>query len=398
MNELEFDLQHGILTLRSDGGATRTLPLPPELVSERSGVENITGVTALPELAQLRLALVTGEHIGVQLRARGVSIEELRAGRPIVYLDQNHWSRLSAARFGHRPLAPAVAAAAGRLMQWAQDGRVLVPASSAHFTETVPLYGASRLATATAILQVSGGWQMRNPLHVRLEEIRRAVAGRAAGAADVLAPQADGFFTTRSDVGPHAGDGSLADMLAVAPSIIGLYDTLLETDAIADEGAVAETAARRWAQKWARLAGVLRANREPAETVRRVATATLIEDLIDDLLHAARAQNTTPERVIACLAGAEDPIARMPFLGQMRQLLFARLRNHTQRWEANDLIDILFLSCAAGYADVVVGERQTIAYLRQARMPPPRAQLVTTLEEAVALLAPAAQRNQTAGG
>lgn len=132
--------------------------------------------------------------------------------------------------------------------------------------------------------------------------------------------------------------------------------------------------------------------------MRRVATATLIEDLIDDLLHAARAQNTTPERVIACLAGAEDPIARMPFLGQMRQLLFARLRNHTQRWEANDLIDILFLSCAAGYADVVVGERQTIAYLRQARMPPPRAQLVTTLEEAVALLAPAAQRNQTAGG
>ncbi len=191
MSELEFDLQHGILTLRSDGCAIRTLPLPPELIGERSGVENITGVTALPELAQLRLALATGEHIGVQLRAPRVSIEQLRAGRPIVYLDQNHWSRLSAARFGHRPLAPAVAAAAERLMQWAQDGRVLVPASSAHFTETVPLYGASRLATATAILQVSGGWQMRNPLHVRLEEIRRAVAGRAAGAAEVFAPQAD---------------------------------------------------------------------------------------------------------------------------------------------------------------------------------------------------------------
>ena len=129
-----------------------------------------------------------------------------------------------------------------------------------------------------------------------------------------------------------------------------------------------------------------------------VATATLIEDLIDDVLRAARAESTTPERVIAYLPGPEDPIARMPFLGQMRQLLFARLRNHTKRWEGNDLIDILFLSCAAGYADVVVGERQTIAYLRQARMPPPRAQLATSLEEAIGLLAPAGRRGKTAGG
>ncbi len=59
----------------------------------------------------------------------------------------------------------------------------------------------------------------------------------------------------------------------------------------------------------------------------------------------------------------------MPFLAQMNQLLFARLRNAEQRWEANDLIDIMFLSCAAGYADVLVGERATIGYLRQARAP-----------------------------
>jgi hypothetical protein len=41
---------------------------------------------------------------------------------------------------------------------------------------------------------------------------------------------------------------------------------------------------------------------------------------------------------------------------------------------------------AAGYADVVVGERRAVAYLRQARQPRPRARLATTLAEALDLL------------
>jgi len=105
-----------------------------------------------------------------------------------------------------------------------------------------------------------------------------------------------------------------------------------------------------------------------------------------------------PKRVIEYLAGDDDPIARMPFLAQMRQMLFARLRNHTQRWEANDLIDILFLCCAAGYADVVVGERQAIGYLRQARTPRPRARLATTLQEAISMLRLDRAAPETAGG
>jgi len=69
----------------------------------------------------------------------------------------------------------------------------------------------------------------------------------------------------------------------------------------------------------------------------------------------------------------------------MRQMLFARLRNEGP-WKANDLIDIMFLCCGAGYADVVVGERRAIASLRQGRLPPPRARLAVNLSEAVAML------------
>jgi hypothetical protein len=60
--------------------------------------------------------------------------------------------------------------------------------------------------------------------------------------------------------------------------------------------------------------------------------------------------------------------------------------NAGQRWEANDLVDIMFLCCAAGYADVVVGERRTIGYLRQARHPPPHARTATILREALDFL------------
>jgi hypothetical protein len=77
----------------------------------------------------------------------------------------------------------------------------------------------------------------------------------------------------------------------------------------------------------------------------------------------------------------------MPFLAQMRQLLFARLRNKTQKWEAtNDLMDILFLTWAAGYADIVVAKRATITYLRQASTPRPKARLAKSLTDAVTLL------------
>jgi hypothetical protein len=35
-------------------------------------------------------------------------------------------------------------------------------------------------------------------------------------------------------------------------------------------------------------------------------------------------------------------------------------------WKANDLTDLMYLTCAAGYADYVVAERSAISQMRQA--------------------------------
>jgi hypothetical protein len=165
-----------------------------------------------------------------------------------------------------------------------------------------------------------------------------------------------------------------------------LYDAVVDPEAIPDEGGVAEAAAEAWADRFGALAVQLYEAGEPAEMVRRVAHGNLIVDLIDDVFRVARLLDVTPEEVVVCLTSPEDPISGMPFLGQMRQVLFARLRNRTQAWEANDLVDIVFLCCAAGYADIVVGERSAIGYLRHAGERPPVACLATSLREAVALV------------
>lgn len=120
--------------------------------------------------------------------------------------------------------------------------------------------------------------------------------------------------------------------------------------------------------------------------VRRVAHGNLLVDVLDDVQRVATLAGLEPEEVIERLTSNDDPVARMPFMAQMRQLFFAKLRDVRQPWEPNDLIDTLYLGCAAGYADVVVGERRTIGYLRQARAPRPRAALATSLEQAVALV------------
>lgn len=330
-----------------------------------------------------QVMLPTGEAV-VELRRPGAALTELRARRPVLYLDQNHWSTLAAVRHGHRDVRRGERDAARRLTAMVEAGELLLPVSAAHLVETTPLHGEPRIALADTVLALGRGWQMRNPLHVRVAEIVRTVRGCEPAAAEVFAPGADEFFAGRPRSATGLGEpaAELEQVMGQMPAVLGIYEALIDPEPIVDEGGVAEKAAAGWAEDFAALAAQLRATGESAATVRRVAHARLLTDMTDDIVRAAQIVGTRPEAVIDRLTGADDPVARMPFLAQMRQMLFARLRNADGRWEANDLIDIMFLCCASGYADVVIGERRAVSYLRQARQPPPRAHLATTLGEA----------------
>ena len=71
-------------------------------------------------------------------------------------------------------------------------------------------------------------------------------------------------------------------------------------------------------------------------------------------------------------------------LARFRELLHLRVANADDKWEANDLNDILYLCGAAGYADVVVGERKTCNYLlRMTDQVPSGAEVFWKPEQAV---------------
>jgi hypothetical protein len=391
VNWLAVNLEARTLSMRSTDGRTLEMPMPPDMFS---GEVNLRRVEVDVATARLVISMAGEPTAVVELHRPGVNVADLVAGRSTIYLDQNHWSTLAAVRHGERPARRDEIEPARRLMELVDAERVLLPVSAGHLVETTPLHGPRRVALAGAVLALGRGWQMRNPLHVRVEEMTRALSGSSRIAVNVFAPGADGFFGSQ----PAAAQGQkssrdattkelLRGTLEAATTVLGLYDAIIDEEAIADEGRRAHAAAEAWAAKFGGIARRMREADEPVSMVRRVAHANLQADMVDDIIRASSAARITPKEAIDRLNVAEDPIARMPFLAQMRQMLYARMRNAGQRWEANDLVDMMFLCCAAGYADLVVGERRAIGYLRQARQPPPRAQTATSLREALELLA-----------
>jgi hypothetical protein len=93
------------------------------------------------------------------------------------------------------------------------------------------------------------------------------------------------------------------------------------------------------------------------------------------------------DAVSALLQGLQASTDTMPFLRLYADALSVRLLNGA-RWEPNDLVDMLYLSCATAYADGVAAERTAASYLTNAwrgRTAP--CPVTPTLRELVAHLA-----------
>ncbi len=106
------------------------------------------------------------------------------------------------------------------------------------------------------------------------------------------------------------------------------------------------------------------------------------------MYESVAASGLSPETFADWLrSDAEDDIAAAPYLGRMRDVIHFRLRNADDRWQPNDLIDMLFLPCAAAYADIVMAERKTGDYLERAeRSRCDGARVVTSFSELVDVL------------
>lgn len=384
-----MDLRAGMALLsRSDGKEAR-VPIDIALAptSSLSVVRWAPGAPAL-------LAETTHGDVVVFEMPTHAQPEPLR-GRPVVYLDQNHWSREAEPDRGGGPGRAAEQAAAEELAGLARAGKVVLPASSGHYTETTASWDpVRRYRRGLTVLQLSRGWQLRDPLQVRRDELhdafRRAFAGgtgRRMTPVVTLRPNAL-HGTGRGSRPYRAPENFPPDAALAHESLVcatALIDTMLDAERIQPGGAAGWAKANQGFSDW--LAGTDRDGRRKRQSV----DALLVSDLSREIAEEAHASGITPEQMGEwTLTRFADDVRSLPALGLMREVVQDRHLNGS-RWKPNDLVDITYLTCAAGYADVVVCERSACDSLRrsQRRLGRP-ATVFATLREAVPAIAAAA--------
>jgi hypothetical protein len=320
------------------------------------------------------LTLANGDDVVARL---GTSLRGIdgRDGRPTVYLDQNHWITLAQRLHSPEKVSPHDLEPSSRLIEYARAGTVILPLSGAHLAETRRTVGRRREHLASLMLELSHGWQMRNPLRVRRDELRATFVRQRAGALDESQPLRPLVFgldpgiifgarsldlPSRKRAGRQAaGSGELVQRLAWACS---LYLALLTVEA--DHRPDGARLADLWAHSHNELAQHLRHQQVPRVHLRKISLLRVITDLRDDVAAAgAEAGLDDVQFQVWLKTGADRDFALMPYLGRVREATHHRLRNADDHWEANDLYDLHFLACAAGYADLVAGEGHAANYL-----------------------------------
>ena len=282
---------------------------------------------------------------------------------PTIYLDQNHW--IDFARWEKDPaLVDAEKGTVFSLLhKSASEGRLLLPASSAHFVETFRRGLSTRSDLVGTILRNSGGWQVRNPMTVRRAELAALFGGPLPTREQVVTLEAKAAFSDapfRHSMTPYDPN---PDELFERLSWTAAHATALFTGEDSGRG---RQAATEWADSFRPLADEFRSNLKLKARGRTGTRLRFIVDLGKDFPQAAASGGVSVEDFKRLVEDdSEEAFLSLPGLGRMRQILHLRLANPDDRWEGNDLNDWIHLSNAAGYCDLVLGEKKTVDYLRR---------------------------------
>jgi hypothetical protein len=220
------------------------------------------------------------------------------------------------------------------------------------------------------------------------EEYLASILGQEPVASDVFTLQPGVLFAEGPEPpAPMVGvPARLAEMISRVVAVSAVYESVLDDEP--PDMAEGRAAAERWAAGFAPLATYMREQRMSEEHTRINAHARFIVDQGQELARVGAHAGIHPDQFAGWLNDKfPDELARMPYVGRLSEVLYLRLRNADEKWEANDLNDMNFLCAAAGYADLTVGEKKTTEYLRRAESHvPPSSQLCRQLSEAVTLL------------
>jgi hypothetical protein len=289
--------------------------------------------------------------------------------RTVVYLDQKDWRTLRDVRYEPDSIPSSEEReAATALIRLVEEREVILPFSSAHLMETTKWPDEDRrYELGLTILQLSRGWQMRDPLSIREGEVRAALTHRGQVSnlrvpnVITLAPNA--VHSGRSEPYRPSTLMSPRDALATRAlaSLQSYFAVMLDEDGIEVVEVPGWTARQQQMSDWIAHA---RPSRQAAdERLDRF----FIEDTSYEIARAAHAVGMGQSQLLAWVEhGAARDVPLMPSLGLFREVLRERHLNGHNIWKQSDLTDMAYLSCATGYADHVVGEKHFSNHLANA--------------------------------
>jgi hypothetical protein len=349
---------------RSDGKEAR-LPLDPSPFPHTSALSSLH---CTPTLGGLLAVTRAGDNVVFELPKEDSS--QQLAGRLIVYLDQNQWSTIAKTRHDPSRVNDEDSQAAHQLAELVQQQRIVLPASAGHYYETTKWADTkARYSLGLTVLQLSRGWQMRHPIQVRRNELHDLFRRKLGQAKDMRdAP----VFTLHPNVieGPqHGGDphnfsANLPTDAAFAhealTSATALIDLMLDTERV-EPGPEPG-----WAAANQRFSDCLDDAVRDSQQKRKAIDAFFLLDLVSEIEEEAHAAGMPLEQLGTWfLKHAGEDIRKLPATGLFREMLHDRHLNRGTVWKTNDLTDMVFLSCAAGYADFVVAENHMVSVLNQ---------------------------------
>lgn len=354
------------LTIFRSNGSCLVAPLPPEMWIS----DSVIATTSWEVDRRVLRFVTTGSEV---IEAELPSLEDMSPtrSRPAVYLDQNHWSTLTLARLEpERVLNPDELSAALRIIEMAEGDQVLLPLSGGHMAETCKWTSFDdRYDLALTMLQLSRGWQMRDPLEVRRNELRASLAmpflSDPVEQPDVITLEPDAIHGTRIGWRPTESGTDLPPDYALMANVLTCtsvnLDVMLHADDVQPAGGLTG-----WVIDQQRFTDWLGTEPKNLKYLKRArTTARFLADLGRELPEEAYRCGLTAEQMSDwTLNRSDEAIAAMPMLGLFRDVMHEKLSDPGTRWKPNDLYDIMYLTCAAGYADYVAGDKALIGNLR----------------------------------
>ncbi|WP_432571326.1 hypothetical protein [Kineococcus sp. SYSU DK005] len=173
----------------------------------------------------------------------------------------------------------------------------MLPASSGHYHETTKWPDdAARYRLGLTILQLSRGWQLRDPLQVRRDEIRASYEQVFLGGP---APCARSVVSLVPGVlhGPARGGPSTEAPLDFPPDFAAAYEALLSAtvsiDLMLDRNHIPSTPPTGWTQSNQQFSDWLDHEPRDSQQKRKSVDALLLHDLQRELAEEARSSGIT---------------------------------------------------------------------------------------------------------